>query len=108
MQWSRQIPTKDFRSPPLPITRSKLAKNVAKTVQRFIEVSSDGHVIYVVVLTLVFQSQEVKDRRMEDPRKHCWRVGNRAIGVDDLILLGLEHVSKGSWQAHLRVRRPLA
>lgn len=37
--WSRQIPTRDFRTPPGPITRSKLAKNVAKTVFRFIEVS---------------------------------------------------------------------
>lgn len=36
--WSRQIPTRDFRSPPGPITKSKLAKNVAKSVQRFIEV----------------------------------------------------------------------
>ena len=38
--WSRQIPTRDFRAPPGPITRAKLAKNVAKTVQRFIEVCS--------------------------------------------------------------------
>ena len=37
--WSRQIPTRDFRTPPGPITRSKLAKNVAKTVQRFLDVS---------------------------------------------------------------------
>lgn len=37
--WSRQIPTCDFRSPPGPATRSKIAKNVSKTVQRFIEVS---------------------------------------------------------------------
>ncbi|KAK7056230.1 hypothetical protein VNI00_002782 [Paramarasmius palmivorus] len=29
-QWSRQIPTKDFKSPPGPITKAKLAKNVAK------------------------------------------------------------------------------
>jgi len=33
-----QIPTKDFRSPPCPITRSKLAKNIARTVERFIKV----------------------------------------------------------------------
>ena len=39
-QWSRQIPTKDFRSPPGPITIAKLAKNVAKCVQRFMLVSS--------------------------------------------------------------------
>ncbi|KAL0571281.1 hypothetical protein V5O48_010686, partial [Marasmius crinis-equi] len=38
-QWSRQIPTKDFRTPPGPITKAKLAKNVAKCVQRFILVS---------------------------------------------------------------------
>jgi hypothetical protein len=39
-QWSRQIPTKDFRSPPGPITIAKLAKNVAKCVQRFMLVST--------------------------------------------------------------------
>jgi hypothetical protein len=38
--WSRQIPTRDFRNPPGPITRAKLAKNVAKSVARFIVVSS--------------------------------------------------------------------
>ncbi|THH05254.1 hypothetical protein EW145_g4930 [Phellinidium pouzarii] len=32
--WSRQIPTRDFKSPPGPITRCKLAKNVAKTILR--------------------------------------------------------------------------
>jgi hypothetical protein len=37
--WSRQIPTRDFRNPPGPITRAKLAKNVAKSVARFIAVS---------------------------------------------------------------------
>ena len=36
--WSRQIPTRDFRNPPGPITRAKLAKNVAKSVARFISV----------------------------------------------------------------------
>ena len=38
--WSRQIPTRDFRNPPGPITRAKLAKNVAKSVLRFIQVST--------------------------------------------------------------------
>lgn len=36
--WSRQIPTRDFRNPPGPISRAKLAKNVAKSVARFIVV----------------------------------------------------------------------
>jgi hypothetical protein len=32
------IPTRDFRNPPGPISRAKLAKNLAKSVARFISV----------------------------------------------------------------------
>ncbi|KIY69196.1 hypothetical protein CYLTODRAFT_420910 [Cylindrobasidium torrendii FP15055 ss-10] len=87
--WSRQIPTKDFRSPPGPITRAKLAKNVAKCVQRFI--------------------QERQQVPMEDDADARWRVGNSqgSIRADDLVLVSLHHVSMGSWQPHLRLRRPL-
>jgi hypothetical protein len=35
-EWSCQIPTRDFRNP---VTRAKLAKNVAQPVARFITVS---------------------------------------------------------------------
>ncbi|TBU27237.1 hypothetical protein BD309DRAFT_863201 [Dichomitus squalens] len=83
--WSRQIPTRDFRSPPQPITRAKLARNVAKTVQRFI--------------------QEMENQTMEDPSEVKWRVGTRGIRLEDLILVGLQHVSMGSWQAHVRLFR---
>ncbi|OSD02980.1 hypothetical protein PYCCODRAFT_279134 [Trametes coccinea BRFM310] len=85
--WSRQIPTRDFRSPPQPVTRSKLARNVAKTVLRFI--------------------QENGLRPMDDNAQHVWRVGDGHIVLDDLMLVGLQHVSMGSWQAHLRLMRPL-
>jgi hypothetical protein len=85
--WSRQIPTKDFRSPPCPITRSKLAKNIARTVERFIKE----------------KYRAVMDPD-EDPR---WRVGPGHITIDDLVLVGLQHVSKGSWQCHLRLNRSL-
>ncbi|OBZ74214.1 hypothetical protein A0H81_05854 [Grifola frondosa] len=83
-QWSRQIPTRDFRSPPGPITRSKLAKNVAKTIQRFIS--------------------DMQNRPMEDDAEARWRVGPAFIKLDDLILVGLQHVSMGSWQAHWNQR----
>ncbi|KAJ6504880.1 hypothetical protein C8R47DRAFT_163523 [Mycena vitilis] len=88
-QWSRQIPTKDFRSPPGPITRAKLAKNVAKCVQRFI--------------------QERHSQPMEDDADARWRVGpgTNQIKLEDLILVSIHHVSMGSWQPHLRLRRPL-
>ncbi|KAJ7224453.1 hypothetical protein GGX14DRAFT_548916 [Mycena pura] len=87
-QWSRQIPTKDFRSPPGPITRAKLAKNVAKCVQRFI--------------------QERQGQPMEDEADPRWRVGtgSNQIKLEDLILVSIHHVSMGSWQPHLRLRRP--
>ncbi|CCM07076.1 uncharacterized protein FIBRA_09400 [Fibroporia radiculosa] len=84
-QWSRQIPTRDFRSPPGPITRSKLAKNVAKTIERFI--------------------QEMQSQQMEEDADPRWRVGARHITIDHLSLVGLQHVSMGSWQCHVRLNR---
>ncbi|RDX48257.1 hypothetical protein OH76DRAFT_1352884 [Lentinus brumalis] len=83
--WSRQIPTRDFRSPPHPITRAKLAKNVAKTIHRFI--------------------QEMESQSQEDAGEAKWRVGSRGIKLEDLMLVGLQHVSMGSWQAHVRLIR---
>ncbi|KAN0129303.1 hypothetical protein V8E53_012884 [Lactarius tabidus] len=79
--WSRQIPTRDFRNPPMSITRSKLAKNVAKSVARFIA--------------------EHKGRQMEEGIDLAWLVGPGKIDVFDLVLVRLDHVSKGSWQAQL-------
>ncbi|KAI0629175.1 hypothetical protein C8Q77DRAFT_1066093 [Trametes polyzona] len=83
--WSRQIPTRDFRSPPHPVTRAKLARNVAKTINRFIK--------------------EMSTRPMEDPSQARWRVGPQHIRLEDLLLVGLQHVSMGSWQAHVRLVR---
>ncbi|KAI0766565.1 hypothetical protein BD413DRAFT_480787 [Trametes elegans] len=86
LHYTRQIPTRDFRSPPHPITRAKLAKSVAKVIDRFIH-KSEG-------------------QPLEDPGQARWRVGGaHGIGLEDLVLIGLQHVSMGSWQAHLRVIR---
>jgi len=83
-QWSRQIPTKDFKSPPRPINMTKLCKNVAKCVQRFIS--------------------ERQGCDMEDGADPRWRVGDSSIRLDDLVLVSLHHVSMGSWQPQLRLR----
>ncbi|TFK39968.1 hypothetical protein BDQ12DRAFT_698016 [Crucibulum laeve] len=85
-QWSRQIPTKDFRSPPGPITKAKLAKNVAKCVQRFID--------------------ERKNQPLEEETDVRWKIGHPHITLDDIVLVSIHHVSLGSWQPHLRLRRP--
>ncbi|KAH9967217.1 hypothetical protein BC827DRAFT_574723 [Russula dissimulans] len=85
--WSPQIPTRDFRNPPGPITRAKLSKNVAKSVRPFIA--------------------EHKGRPMEEDGDPAWAVGPGKIDVSDLVLIRLDHVSKGSWQAQLQLIRPL-
>ncbi|KAI0270123.1 hypothetical protein BGY98DRAFT_1011770 [Russula aff. rugulosa BPL654] len=85
--WSRQIPTRDFRNPPGPITRSKLSKNVAKCVARFMN--------------------EHQGRPMEEDGDPIWAVGSKKIDVTDLVLVRLDHVSKGSWQIQLQLLRPL-
>lgn len=99
--WSRQIPTRDFRSPPGPITRSKLAKNVAKTVLRFLDVrmppcvgSNNANDVLI---------QEKRGKQPEDDEGQRWKLAN--ITIDQLELIGLQHVSMGSWQAHLRLRQ---
>ncbi|TFK74926.1 hypothetical protein BDN72DRAFT_758884 [Pluteus cervinus] len=88
-RWSRQIPTRDFRTPPGPITRAKLAKSVAKCVQRFVE-DREGH-------------------NMEDDSDPKWKVGRdpSTIRLEDLVLVSIYHVSMGSWQPHLRLLRSI-
>ncbi|KAG2070213.1 hypothetical protein BDR04DRAFT_1155820 [Suillus decipiens] len=86
--WTKQIPTMDFKSPKGPITRAKLAKNIANCVKRFIE------------------EKEMERMEMEADRR--WRVGTRYIRMEDLILVSLHHISKGSWQPQLRLRTPLS
>ncbi|KAF8557780.1 hypothetical protein OG21DRAFT_1505038 [Imleria badia] len=81
--WSKQIPTMDFKTPKGPITRAKLAKNIATCIRRFAE--------------------SVQDKPMEAESDRKWKIGNRHIKVEDLILVSLHHVSKGSWQPQLRL-----
>jgi len=45
---------------------------------------------------------------MEEGSEEKWRIGDRPgdIKVEDLMLVSIHHVSLGSWQPHLRLRRP--
>ncbi|KAN0082411.1 hypothetical protein V8E55_008206, partial [Tylopilus felleus] len=82
--WHKQVPTKDYTSKRSMICRERLAKLVAKCIKQYME-------------TL---SQQVMERG-SDLR---WRVGTFGIGVDDVVLVSLHHVSQGSWQPHIRLR----
>jgi hypothetical protein len=96
--WSRQIPTKDFRSPPQPITLAKLAKNVAKCVARFMQERKNQPM------------EEGSSGSLEGMNPEDWRFGDgpNDIKLEDLILVSMHHVSLGSWQPQLRLARPRA
>jgi hypothetical protein len=51
--------------------------------------------------------QEHQGRPMEEDGEPIWAVGGRKIEVTDLVLVRLDHVSKGSWQAQLQLLHPL-
>jgi hypothetical protein len=56
---------------------------------------------------LTGSSQEHQGRPMEEDGEPIWAVGARKIEVTDLVLVKLDHVSKGSWQAQLQLLHPL-
>ena len=44
---------------------------------------------------------------MEEDGEPIWAVGSKKIDATDLVLVRLDHVSKGSWQIQLQLLRPL-
>ncbi|KAF8431484.1 hypothetical protein L210DRAFT_3416254, partial [Boletus edulis BED1] len=85
--WSKHIPTMDFKTPKGQITRAKLAKSIATCVRHFIE--------------------SMQDNPMEAGSDRRWKVGERHIKAEDLILVSLHQVTKRSWQPQLRLRRSI-
>lgn len=47
----------------------------------------------------------MESQQQEDAGEAKWKVGSRGIKLEDLMLVGLQHVSMGSWQAHVRLLR---
>lgn len=85
--WNCQLPTRDYRKTPGPITKAKLAKNLATCIRRFI--------------------QKMATHCMEAQSDPMWRISPRHITFEDLTLVSLNHVSQGSWQPQLRLRRQM-
>jgi len=81
--WRSQVMTKDQTSAHNTITVEKFAKRVAATVCRFLD-------------------QLVEAERLEgqDPN---WRIGAGGITKEQVILIGVVHVSQGSWQPILQL-----
>ena len=47
----------------------------------------------------------MEDQWQEDDADPRWRVGAEHIKLEDLMLVGLQHIAMDSWQAHLRLMR---
>lgn len=46
----------------------------------------------------------MSNKPLEVDAERSWKVGTQHIKMEDLILVSLHHVSKGSWQPHFRLR----
>ena len=53
-------------------------------------------------------SKKMLNKPLEAGAERGWKVGRQHIEVEDLILVSLHHVSKGSWQPQFRLRRDVA
>ena len=87
--------TKDWKRKPSPITKAKLATEVARKVDRFLKVNA-CLVAHVLVndseLTCGDQDMNRNRTPSSDP-----------VDFDRLSLVALEHGSLVSWQPHLRL-----
>ena len=57
---------------------------------------------------LIGSFQEHQGRPMEEDGDPIWAVGAHKIDINELVLVRLDHVSKGSWQMQVKLLRPLS
>ena len=83
------------------ITRGELAYQVAKKVKRYFDamvVSSHGGIVRLALLKIKLQ----QGSNGSAP----WKIGEGFMHLDNMFLVGLESVSKGSWQPEIWVADP--
>lgn len=80
-----QICTTDYRKDRHPITRSKLAYDVAKKLGQYLDLMRSSHVI-------------------DATTNNLWTIGQGFMHLDNMYLSELESVSKGSYQPTIWVR----
>ena len=99
-----QIRLNDWQKVPQRIKLEKLATEVAKCIERFIIV---GHArlssIYSLVDTIRGKDVSTTAGNHYDREHPDWRVGPGFIGIDRLVLIALDSVSRGSWQPRIGV-----
>ncbi|TFY78059.1 hypothetical protein EWM64_g5953 [Hericium alpestre] len=87
-EYRRQLQIRDETSQRNPVARGKFAQHVAKSVVRFL-------------------SENARSRSHPPPGDDAWPIGPGGITAENVILVGVVHVSAGTWQPILRLARPL-
>lgn len=93
----------DWTKTRAPITRRKLAHEVARKVHRYlthmvVRSNSDGFFAVAHKCT----QRSTPDRTIEDH----WKIGQGFMHIDNMSLVSLESVSKGSFQLEIYVEVP--
>lgn len=83
------------------IKLAKLATDVSKYIERFIKVGCHKCFSQGIVPTDVIRWKGAQ--AIEQPDRVCsgWKVGPGCVGIDSLVLLSLDKVSRGSWQPRI-------
>ncbi|KZV67890.1 hypothetical protein PENSPDRAFT_754594 [Peniophora sp. CONT] len=84
-EWRRQFQTRDETAARSVITLDRFIRHVGRSLDRFLEA----------------MSSEIPDGFPQ------WRIGPNAIGRQDITIVGVAHVSSGSWMPILQLTRPL-
>ncbi|KAI9441285.1 hypothetical protein H4582DRAFT_2073489 [Lactarius indigo] len=85
-EWKRQFQTRDETPNRNPITFEKFVRHIGRSVDKFM-------------------SEAVSEVHQGEPR---WRIGFNGITRNDVILVGVVHVSSGSWMPIIQLNRHLA
>lgn len=95
-----QIRLNDWKKSPQRIKLEKLATEVSKCIERFIKV---GRERFFPAPADMVRGKQMQTGKYPDRECSGWRVGPEFIEIDRLVLVALDHVSKGSWQARIGV-----
>lgn len=88
-KWTEQFATLNHKRERQPITLNKAAVLVARKIERF------------------FNWARTQMEEARTPTESCeWKLGDNWIRLEDLVLLALRRVSRGSWQPEIMVRWP--
>ena len=104
--FKRQVQLRDETSEHNPITISRFAHHIGRSVEAFFKVKSSDLPTTTTVLSFLISYQSCEpDPGSTDSRREQWQIGPHGIQRSDIIVIGAIHVSAGSWMPILQLSR---